>query len=820
MRELPSGTVTFLFTDVEGSTRLLQQWGERYAGVLAEHRRTLREVFVRHGGVEVDTQGDAFFVAFAKASDAIAAAAEGRGVVAAGPIRVRMGLHTGEPLVTAEGYVGIDVHRAARIAAAGHGGQILVSQSTRDLAGVDGLRDLGEHRLKDLTASERLYQLGVGDFPSLKSLNQTNLPVQPTPLVGRERELGEVKDLLTANQLVTLTGAGGSGKTRLALQLAADLVELYPDGVWFVSLAAVRDVELIEPTIAQVVGAAEDLHQFLRGRKALLLLDNLEQLLPAAAPVVAGLGAHVLATSRERLNLSGEQEYPVPPLPVGEAAELFVQRARQLKPSFEPDPHVEEIARRLDGLPLAVELAAARVKVLTAEQIAERLVHRLGLLTGGALDVPERQRTLRATIEWSYNLLEEDEQRLFARLAVFAGSFDLAGAESICDAELDTLASLVEKSLLRQTEEGRFFLLETIAEFALEKLETDHDLRQRHANYFMELVKATASSGPQPAAREAYEKLEPELANLRAASTWFLQRADASSALGLGGALVWFWFVRDHFRDAVHWLETAPLDDDSVALDVRARAGYFAGLISFFVLDEVSRAEPLYETSLELFLKLGDTQWTASALNRLGDCARRRGDLERALRLHSEALSRFRELGDEEGEANTLHCTGEVYRDLGNYDEGEHYLAQGASLYRASALVDHLRNVIHSLADLALDRGDHPGALRRYGEALELNIEVDGKREAALCIAGIGAVLAAVGRPELAARLWGFVEAQERELGFRMISFERERYERWMSMLREEVGDAQFEAACEEGSALTREAAVAAALAAVTSPAS
>ncbi|TML03483.1 MAG: adenylate/guanylate cyclase domain-containing protein, partial [Actinobacteria bacterium] len=455
MAELPTGTVTFLFTDVEGSTRLLQELGDEYAAALAEHRRALRDAFARHGGVEVDTQGDAFFVAFAKASEALAAARAGRDALGDGPIRVRMGVHTGEPVVTEEGYVGIDVHRAARIAAAGHGGQILVSQSTSDLAPANGLRDLGEHRLKDLGGSERVYQLGDGDFPPLKSLNQTNLPVQPTPLVGRQEELREITELLRGARLLTLTGAGGSGKTRLALQAAAQLVDEFPDGVWFVSLASLTDVRLVEPAIAQAVGAPEDLRTFLQGRKMLLLLDNLEQLLPDVAQPILELDAHVLATSRERLNLSIEQEYPVSTLPLEDAVAVFAQRARQLMPGFEVDEHVIEICRRLDGLPLALELAAARTKLLTAEQILGRLRRGFEVLAGGTRDLPERQRTLHATIQWSYDLLGSTERGAFARLAVFAGSFDVEAAEDVCGAELETLESLMDKSLLRRTAEGR-----------------------------------------------------------------------------------------------------------------------------------------------------------------------------------------------------------------------------------------------------------------------------------------------------------------------------------------------------------------------------
>ena len=331
MTALPQGTVTFLFTDVEGSTRLLQQLGDAYAEVLAEHRRVLREVFARHGGVEVDTQGDAFFVAFARASDALSAAVDARDALSAGPVRVRMGLHTGEPAVTDEGYVGIDVHRAARIAAAGHGGQILVSRSTRDLASVDELRDLGRHRLKDLTAPERIYQLEDGDFPPLKTLNATNLPVASNPLVGREAELVELTGMLAnSERLVTLTGPGGSGKTRLGLQVGAELLESFPGGVLFVPLASLSTPELVRPAIARVA-SVRDLGE-LGDRRVLFLLDNFEHLLDAAGEVAgllaSGSAVKVLATSRAPLRIQGECEYAVGPLPEADAVELLVQRAR------------------------------------------------------------------------------------------------------------------------------------------------------------------------------------------------------------------------------------------------------------------------------------------------------------------------------------------------------------------------------------------------------------------------------------------------------------------------------------------------------------
>jgi predicted ATPase/class 3 adenylate cyclase len=561
--ELPSGTVTFLFTDVEGSTHLLSELGDAYADVLHDHRRILREAFARHGGVEVDTQGDAFFVAFPRAADALAAARDATEALD-GPVRVRIGVHTGEPLVTEEGYVGIDVHRAARIAAAGHGGQILVSQSTRDLVGGDGLRDLGEHRLKDLTSPERIYQFGDGDFPPLKTLYETNLPVQPTPLVGRERELAEILELLRSSRLLTLTGAGGSGKTRLAIQAAAEATDNFRDGVWFVSLASLRDAELVSPTIAASVDGGGDLLDYLRPKKLLLLLDNMEQLLPDAASQVDALlaapGITVLVTSRERVGISAEQEYPVPTLALEEGAMLFVQRARQLRPAFQPDRHVDDVVVRLDGLPLAIELAAARVKVLTPKQIAERLGRSLDLLKGGGADLPERQRTLRATIEWSHELLGDEERRLFARLAVFGGSFELETAERVCDADLDAVGSLVDKSLLRETADGRFFMLETIREFALrlfEDLPDAVELQRRHAAFFVALGSDLQPEleGAQDESR-ALDRLERELPNIRAALT-FLRDEDPDSELVLVSTASEMFRLHGHAVEGRAWLEDA-----------------------------------------------------------------------------------------------------------------------------------------------------------------------------------------------------------------------------------------------------------------------
>ncbi len=451
----------------------------------------------------MDTQGDAFFVAFPSAADAVAAAAEARHQLEAGPIRVRMGIHTGEPIVTDEGYVGVDVHRAARIAAAAHGGQIVLSETTRRLLDSDtATRDLGEHRLKDLTGPERLHQLGDGDFPPLRTLDATNLPVASSPLVGREHELGELVALLSeGTRLLTITGPGGTGKTRLALQVAAELIGTLRDGVFWVPLASLSDTQLVSSEVAQAIGARDDLDGFLRGKELLILLDNFEHLLAAAPAVSAVLaaskGLRVLVTSRAPLHVSAEREYRLEPLTTSDAAALFVERARAVGRELAPDATVEAICQRLDGLPLAVELAAARTKLLAPERLLDRLDSALPLLTGGARDAPERQRTLRATIEWSYDLLDVASKELFAKLSVFAGSFPIGAAEEICDADLDGLAALVDSSLLKPIGDDRFLMLETIREYALEKLEASaaaEELRQRHARFFSAL------------AEEAYER--------------------------------------------------------------------------------------------------------------------------------------------------------------------------------------------------------------------------------------------------------------------------------------------------------------------------
>jgi predicted ATPase/class 3 adenylate cyclase len=638
MAELPSGTVTFLFTDIEGSTRLLGRLRDRYVGVLAEHQRVLRAAFEEHDGREVHTEGDAFFVAFGRASDAVAAAVSAQRALAGRrwaeglDVRVRMGLHTGEAALRLGDYVGLDVHRAARICSAGHGGQVLISSSTRELVTDElppdvALRDLGEHRLKDLDRPEHLFQIVADnlpvDFPPLgagaaspeQSGGAGALPPSPNTTIGREDDVGTIAERLRIGgvRLLTLTGPGGVGKTRLGLEAARAARAQFDDGARFVSLAAVRrpgDVPsaivaalAVLPVSGETPGQA--VARFLSAKRLLLVLDNFEHVLPAAGFVSDLLTAcpslTVLATSREGLALHSEECYPVPPLAVPEpggryapdelasvaAVALFCERARARDPEFELSaaasaPAVADICRRVDGLPLAIELAAARCGLLSPGEIAERLDGALGALGAGARDAPARQRTLRATIDWSHDLLSDAEKVCFARLAVFAGGATVEAAETIAGADLDLLDRLVAKSLLVRRRQAdartRLLMLETIRAYATERLTAADDeqtIRERHYDYFLALAQRHGTDRALwgVSGRKHLAQLDAENDNLHAALEWAVGQASAEHALAMCAALGWYWPIRDRYLDAVEWSDRAlslPGADGHPALCVRA----------------------------------------------------------------------------------------------------------------------------------------------------------------------------------------------------------------------------------------------------------
>jgi predicted ATPase/class 3 adenylate cyclase len=705
MTQLPTGTVTFLFTDIEGSTRLLQRHGDEYPNLLEIHSRLIRTAIAETDGVEIRTEGDSFFVAFGSAPDAVRAAVLSQQALAAhawpaeGEIRVRMGVHTGLGRLGGDNYVGLDVHRAARISAAGHGGQVLISEATRSLVeqtlpdGVS-LRDLGRHRLKDIEHPEHLYDLVIdglpAEFPVIRTLDArpTNLPPQRTSFVGREREVSEVARLLSRARLLTLTGPGGTGKTRLALRVAADQLDHFTDGVFFADLSPIVDPALVPSVIAQVLMVRgepgrqllDTLADHLRDRHLLLVVDNSEQVIEAGLAVARLLDAAprltVLATSRVPLHISGESEYQVPPLRLpdaagvsnldvitrSEAVALLTERAAAVRPGFritdENAAAVAEITTRLDGLPLAIELAASRLKVLSPKALLARLGDRLPLLTGGTRDLPERQRTLRGTIEWSHDLLEAKEQRLFARLGTFNGGWSLEAAEAICGPALglevlDGLGTLIDHSMVRLGEPGdgepRFRMLETIREFAVERLASsgdDDELRRRHAEHFRNLAEEAEPHLTREDRVLWLERLDVEHDNLRAALDWAERTKDAYTGLRTAAAIWRFWLQRGHLSEGRARLELLLSIPGTGARDpVRARALGALGGITYWQND-YPPTRAAYEEAVDIAREIGDAKLLASTLLDLSYIPYLEQDPEGAEAILREGLIFAEEAGD------------------------------------------------------------------------------------------------------------------------------------------------------------------------------
>lgn len=766
MGEQPRGTVTLVFTDIEGSTRLLEELGsERYADALRLHRRLLRAVFEHHRGYEVDNEGDSFFVSFGSAEEAVSAAAEVHCAIAeAGStdgvaVRVRIGVHTGEPRIDPPRYIGLDVHKAARIMAAGHGGQTLLSSETERLVhGHFTTRPLGEHRLKDFDEPASLFQLGVDEFPPLKTISSTNLPRPVSGFVGRGGEVDAVRSLLrSSSRLVTLTGPGGAGKTRLAIEAAGEVVGDYPAGVFWVGLAPLQDESLMVETIAQTLGAKEELARHIGERRMLLVLDNLEHLIPAVPELAQLLEAcpnlELLCTSRESLRLSGEREFAVMPLAEAEALELFALRGQ-----VEPDRVVAEICRRLDYLPLAIELAAARVRVLPPPRLLERLERRLPMLTGGARDAPERQQTLRATIDWSHELLGDREQRLFQNLAVFTGGCALEAAEEVAGANLDTLQSLVEKSLLRNTD-GRFWMLETIREYAAERLRERADsetLGQLHAGHYLGLAERFEANESLELRPLAFRQLESEHDNMRAARSWLHEHRQSDAELRLLCALDDFWNVRGHLREALGYLDAALEDDEGQSPVLRATALASASDFARY-LGAMEKAQRYSEESLALFRQLGDNAGVARALHELGETALGEEDYDRATELFEQAIEVGRAAGiDAAASVGNLGWTAYLQ---GNYERAAVLAEEAIALVRHRGYVSHLLVGLENLAEaeLALDRRE--AARLHLIECLELARTAQHVEATAMCLEMTAALLFAGHDTEAAARLAGAADA-------------------------------------------------------------
>src|SRR5712692_9243067 len=823
--DLPTGTITLLFTDIEGSTLLLQHVGEQYSHVLAQCRQSLHAAFQRFHGHEVDTQGDAFFFAFARATDAVSATVAAQRILAShawpdqAAVRVRMGLHTGEPQRTAEGYVGLDVHHAARIMSAGHGGQVVLSQTTRDLVQRDlpdgvSLRDLGEHRLKDLQHPSHLFQLVIAglpaDFPPLGTLDTHphNLPVQPTPLIGRERQVTAVQQLLLREdvRLLTLTGPGGIGKTRLGLQVAAELSDHFTDGIYFVNLAPISDVELVVPTIAQTLcvkesttrSMLEQLQAFLQEKMLLLLLDNFEQVLSAASRLsdLQALCSHLklLVTSRAMLHLSAEHEFAVPPLALPdlkhlpdlvrlsqyEAVALFIARAQALKPDFQVSnataPAVAEICARLDGLPLAIELAAARIKLLPPPALLARLGRRLAVLTSGVRDAPARQQTLRRTIEWSYQLLDADEQRLFRRLSVFVGGCTLQAIEAVCAAVdtqppavsvLDGVASLIDKSLLRQIEqeaaEPRVVMLETIREYGREALAASGEAEvthQAHAAYSLALAEAAEQTWNGPWQAVWFGRLEKEHDNLRAAMNWLLEQKEAEVALRLGTALWWFWYTQEHRHEGWNELSRALERSEGVTVPLRARALWATGSLAGS-LGHVERGEVLCQESVALFRGIGDIQGMGDATFHLAHVAFARWDLAAARSLFEESLVFLRETGDKTLTAWALGALALVVLYQGEYARVHPLAEQARAICREVGDTTGVTMSLMTLARAVFWQGELVRAQTLAEEGLASASETGSTSAEALALALHGEIALAQGETttarlliELSHRRW------------------------------------------------------------------
>jgi predicted ATPase/class 3 adenylate cyclase len=853
----PATTLTFLFSDIEGSTRLLDELGsERYTAVLERQAALLRSAFANHGGREQLTEGDSFFVVFDSAIEAVRAAVESQRALAAEAwpegveVKVRMGLHAGEASDSAAGLVGIDINRAARIAAAAHGGQVVVSDAVRSLAGADlgrdvSLRSIGSHRLKDLREPQPLSQvLADGlpmEFPPLRSLDArpNNLPTQLTSFVGRERELAEAGTLLERHRLVTLTGPGGTGKTRLSLQVAANAAEAFPDGIFFVPLETVRDPALVPSRIAAAIGIAESarrsareiVEEWLAAKRVLFVMDNFEQVL-AAGPLVAELlrgspDLKVLATSRAPLQVSGEHEYPVPGLPTPpdithltamelamlpaaeravdvatlatyEAVRLFIARATAVRPGFtvtnENAPAVAAICARLHGMPLAIELAAARIKLLGPDAILTRLEHQLNVLAAGSRDLPERQQTLRGAITWSYDILDEPSRLLLDRLSVFVGDIELEAAEAVCGPmeelgadPVEGVLGLANQSLIRTIEdpaEPRFEMLETIREFATEMLEARGqriELEERHGAWFAAFAKTAAAELNGDDQRRWLERFEHGHDNIRAAIDRAIVREDAETAIGVAFNTWRFWQKRGHLYEARRRLDAIAATDWSRRDPVlRARLLEALGGVAWWQADLAGMA-PAYREAAELWRAIGDRRELANALYNYSfvftvppdaDPKNYKSDpTGEGLETLNEALAIFRELGDDRGEANVLWGMGNM-RYFGNeIDPGSEDMRLALEKFRKVGDRTMEAWTLHMLggALLRYARLDESRAALR--EAMRTFYDASDTAGITLSLDDLSAQAVADGDVERAARMWGAARNLVAATGAKLASF-------------------------------------------------
>jgi predicted ATPase/class 3 adenylate cyclase len=876
---LPTGIVTFLFTDIEGSTRLLQFLGDTYAEVLGQHNHIMRSHIQAWDGYVIDTQGDAFFAVFSHPADAVAAAVAIQRSLAAQQwpeqvsVQVRIGLHTGKPMLTEEGYyVGLDVHRTARVCAAGHGGQVLLTEPTCNLVLTElpftvSLRDLGEHRLKDLSQPEHLYQLVIpnlpADFPPLLSLETFvhNLPTPLTSFIGREKEIGEIKHLLSSVRLLTLIGPGGTGKTRLAVQVATDLLDAisdgpisdgtFPDGLRFVELAPVTDPSHLPQSIAATLGLHEEpgyaltktITDYLRPKSLLLILDNCEHLIVACARLAADLlqqcpRLKIMVSSREALGIGGEVPFQVPSLalpPTGsrhqppvdtltqyEAVRLFIDRATTALPGFTVTNHnaptIAQICHQLDGIPLAIELAAARIKTLRVEQIAERLDDRFRLLRDGGRSAIPRQQTLKALIDWSHNLLSADEQTLFRRLSVFSGGWILEAAESVCSISenpqssslsphpsvlipqssslilhpydvLDLLAQLINKSLVAVErtpgEEIRYHFLETIRQYAREKLlEADESEAVRHSHwaFFTELAEAGEFQVRGAGQQEWLHKLDVEHDNIRAALDWAIQKSRTDSpwlpsqepptaayGLRLAVSLWWFWFLRGYVSEGRGWLETLLVQaaaNPAVPSILRAKAMSRIGFLAY-IQGSYEKAATLAQEATALCRESNDGEGLAISLFVMGNVLRSLGKHDQSEATFQQSLSLFQGLQNEWGIALIIHMLGWAAFIQNDTARAEALGRESLTLRRKLGVKIGMASSLDLLAAVARSRGDYEQAARLLEESLSLSRELKSRPITAMSLRQLGYVAGQIGNYSQAISLYEEALALNQELGDR-----------------------------------------------------
>jgi predicted ATPase/class 3 adenylate cyclase len=841
---LAAGTVTFLFTDIAGSTQLLQQNRQAYGAALAEHRRLLRAAFAAHGGREVDTQGDSFFVAFPTAGQAVAAAAEAQRSLAAQawpghtPVLVRMGLHTGEATVTGGGYVGLAVHRAARISAATHGGQVVLSEATAALVGDDlpdgtELHSLGEHRLKDFPQPAPLYQLNVDGlttaFPPLRTTHRHDeLPVPPGALLGRDAEVAALAALLrnARTRLVTVTGPGGIGKTRLAVETARTVADDFTGGAVFVPLSPVVDPRLVLSTIADVIGARRepgtDAVQAVRAAvgadRTLLVLDNFEQVVTAGSELARLLAetpaAVALVTSRRVLRLRTEQQFPLAPLAATAAERLFAERAAAVRPGFTLDavtaPAVAEICRRLDGLPLAIELAAARIRLLPPAALLARLGERLDVLGSGPVDLPERQRTLRATMEWSFSLLRPHEQAVFTRLAVFSGGCTLGAAENVCGRPgepdfLDTLSALLDASLLVESNESasepRLTMLDTVRAYAAERLAVSPDraeTERRHTRWLLDMTDPLLHAKARRF-REALESFDQERSNIRAAVQRAIDAVDVETATLLIRDTVAYQVMRDAQREVLDWLEQIAAQTADVPADARGRLLILRAVLAG-VFNDFAAVRPLWEEGRRLLPDDDDHGYDhtlaayASIFVALAD-----GSVEEASRRIEETAARSAALGLDHGLTLMAVLRGHLAVLRGDLEGAARHFR--AALELASRLGDEalVGQFLSQRGLVLLAQGDAPGARRSILDGAAANRRGGQPSGMAYSLEGLAALALADGRPGVTARSLAAAAAARQKANTPFWVTLQPLLSDLADRARNQLGDEAYEVACAEG---------------------